>query len=438
VFLGLLASQLFWSEFEDLPISKRIIALLLLPVLIGCNINLFLVLALKSIAFSFLLGGVICLFGLIYLIVHGKGNLSRIFMSGRGELSASTVITIGVGTALLVWLVFELFYNLFPDWDAWDARSIWFFQGKMIYFDGGFNKTTWTTPEIRFSHVEYPKLIPILASQVATLTGYWNEYEPPTAIAILLVIECLLLIYVANRASELIVAIGLFALLLNAHPLVNGYMDAHVAVLSPLALSCLGRWIDQRKLLDFSIGALTLGILGNLKQEGLALAVIISIVIFSSILPNFSSFFLNRNWRRLLLPISIALVPILIWHLYKEAWGLKSWVFAPGQLTRASARLNWKSISEIFNAFNIMPSIVLYLAVSRFFAFTGRSWEPRAELFAITAAFYLCVLFVIYFIQPFDLKFQIAYAADRNGFVVNTLLITSIVMFYRSWVERRP
>ena len=49
----------------------------------------------------------------------------------------------------------------------WDARSIWFFQAKIIYFAGALTSDSpWTTLE--FAHSEYPKLLPTLAARAQT------------------------------------------------------------------------------------------------------------------------------------------------------------------------------------------------------------------------------------------------------------------------------
>jgi len=39
----------------------------------------------------------------------------------------------------------------------------------------------------RFSHPDYPLLVPILAAQAANLAGFWNEQLPKSALVLLLV-----------------------------------------------------------------------------------------------------------------------------------------------------------------------------------------------------------------------------------------------------------
>ena len=42
----------------------------------------------------------------------------------------------------------------------WDARSIWFFHGKMIYYAGTLGpEAGWNIQTPQFSHVDYPKLV---------------------------------------------------------------------------------------------------------------------------------------------------------------------------------------------------------------------------------------------------------------------------------------
>ena len=54
----------------------------------------------------------------------------------------------------------------------WDARSIWFFQAKMIWIEGALRQSAgWNHPSIAFSHPDYPKLVPTIAAQLAYVKG---------------------------------------------------------------------------------------------------------------------------------------------------------------------------------------------------------------------------------------------------------------------------
>src|SRR5690606_22315355 len=114
-----------------------------------------------------------------------------------------------------------------------------------------------------FSHTDYPKLIATLAAQVAWIGGVWNEYAPLSALIVLFVLELALLAYVLDDAVELGIVLALLALIGTAvdgesvfSALSNGYMDAHLAVLAPLALACLVRAARRGSLFDLTLGLL--------------------------------------------------------------------------------------------------------------------------------------------------------------------------------------
>ena len=68
---------------------------------------------------------------------------------------------------------------------SWDARSIWFFQAKMIYYAGALSPAMGFS-DVPWSHADYPKLLSSIAGQLAFAAGFWNEYLPKGAELLLL------------------------------------------------------------------------------------------------------------------------------------------------------------------------------------------------------------------------------------------------------------
>ena len=58
----------------------------------------------------------------------------------------------------------------------WDARSIWLFHGKRIFYDESI--FSFADNYASFSHNGYPNLAPAFSSSLAMLVGYWNEIFP--------------------------------------------------------------------------------------------------------------------------------------------------------------------------------------------------------------------------------------------------------------------
>tara|TARA_B100001093_G_scaffold367805_1_gene352703 strand:- start:4355 stop:4861 length:507 start_codon:yes stop_codon:yes gene_type:complete len=85
-------------------------------------------------------------------------------------------------------LIAILNFILFEALHTWDARSIWFFQAKVLFYDGELIKdSVWTNEAYEFSHLDYPKMLAVLAASVANIFGYWNEYLPKLALLVLLI-----------------------------------------------------------------------------------------------------------------------------------------------------------------------------------------------------------------------------------------------------------
>ena len=65
----------------------------------------------------------------------------------------------------------------------WDARSIWLFHAKRIFYDNSIFSVS--DNYAIFSHNDYPSLVPAFSSAVATLFGYWNEVFPKLSFSLM-------------------------------------------------------------------------------------------------------------------------------------------------------------------------------------------------------------------------------------------------------------
>ena len=81
-------------------------------------------------------------------------------------------------TPEIFYIIFILsFISLGSPVADWDARSIWLFNSKRIFFNENLNQfTNYFGSE--FSHLDYPILIQTLSASLASLIGNWNEIFP--------------------------------------------------------------------------------------------------------------------------------------------------------------------------------------------------------------------------------------------------------------------
>ena len=197
--------------------------------------------------------------------------------------------------AILLVLCFAVLYAvpvLSDPISSWDARSIWFFHAKMIYYNQAFSPAAgWNIPSVQFSHVDYPKLVPIMAAQFTFAAGYWN-----------------------------------------------GYMDGYMALYAALSALFLGRWLDDNDPLDMIAGITCLGIIGNLKNEGLLYILTITACIAAIMyVRRKNAPALARHMRSAWPLILFIALGISLWYGLKWKWGISSDNFI--QLNQIPARL---------------------------------------------------------------------------------------------------
>ena len=118
---------------------------------------------------------------------------------------------------LSIYIVYVLTILANPLTD-WDARSIWYFHGKIIFSYGAFSKEAgFTETAVKWAQIDYPKLNAVLSAQFAYYTGYWNEYMPKISLAYLLlpVLLWIFTFFKFNLSFILLLVIFPFSILIN-------------------------------------------------------------------------------------------------------------------------------------------------------------------------------------------------------------------------------
>jgi len=307
----------------------------------------------------------------------------------------------------------------------WDARSIWFFHAKIVYFAGGLDAgAPWR--ELDFSHPDYPKLLPVLAAELARGAGLWNEYWPKAALPLLLLPAALAVPALARGPAA-----GVFlAALLFGRPyalLWNGQADAWLAIYAALAALGLGRGLAERRRPELILGLACLGVALNLKHEGLlALACLgASAGALAAVgvvrPPGLGS--LRAAWL-----LALGGVPLLVWRAKACAWGLAADLeLSAAALGRAGARLvdgrSPLQVAEALLAGQGFGPVAAVLGAALVACRLLGVPLPRAALLPLLGAgLYLAGLAAVYLGTPRELAWHLATSSHRTPLAALLLL----------------
>jgi hypothetical protein len=323
---------------------------------------------------------------------------------------------------------------------AWDARSIWFFHAKMVYFAGGLIKDGgWTAPCCIFSHPDYPTLVPILAAQAANLAGFWNEQLPKVALLSLLVPA--LAVTVSYWRSGLATAALLLIVWAKLAPmLTNGYMDGALALYGLFSVLLIGSWLATGAKVDLATAVLFAGVALGLKNEGSMFAATLLVCMTPTAV---------LAWRRgrLLLPADglerlglaalccFAITSGVSWLILRGTWGLQLHL-GLSSLPSIVRRLMDPEALEMILRSTLVSSGLLYAMLIGVCATglscvlrTGRLVEP---IFCMgVATVYLAGIQLVYLATPADLKWHLATSADRITLLPALLFVAPAILLLR-------
>lgn len=315
---------------------------------------------------------------------------------------------------------------------GWDARSIWFFHGKMIFYNGSVDAGgDWTLQSIGFSHTDYPLLVPILAAQIAWFTGFWNEYLPKMSLTALLLPAILFLLSVLGRKWWHVILISL-PLYFLVPWLTNGYMDGYLALYAGFGCFFLGRWLDRGNRLDLVSGAWSSGIVLDLKNEGMLYVLIVSSLICCFLLMKRGRFstLCGDRWGEGAALLFGVLSGWILWEKKKHFFHLKNDLqLGLGSLEIVQHRLSegalWVILKRLYVTDNVNLSLGIFL-LSMVCAVVKKVDLGRgAALCALTALIYFCGIVAIYLATPHDLISFHLPTGDRTMLPVHIMLLAA-------------
>jgi hypothetical protein len=314
-----------------------------------------------------------------------------------------------------------------------DARSIWFFHAKIIYYDGRLMPAEWNNPYIFFSHPDYPKLIPLVGAQMARFFGYWNEYVPKLSLVVLLMItvSCFAS-YLSRRNLPLWIAC--ISLLICGSWLWVGYMDGYLALLSALGLTQIATALAEEDAQEFWRGILLLILCTYLKGEGILLlfsAVVVLFVVKSKVK------------KRLFTPhpFELALVPTVLWMARARSWGLHNdTIRGFSELSSAlkSRIVSLPSLGLIFTKVWLNPGLCLAAAAfTSLLVIRRKKLIPSDNYLIGVSVLYTGILSGVYVVTPYNLSWHLTTSADRVVAPVVYLLALAALILFATIIRRR-
>ena len=166
----------------------------------------------------------------------------------------------------------------------WDARSIWLFNAKIIFFESSLGNYFSYSPY--YNHIDYPIFVPVLSATLATIINGWNEIFPKFSTLILALPPLIILSKISKKFLSKLVLLILI-LFIYEKRIINGEVDAILALYSILLIELLKNFFNIKKENNPSFGHLII-ILFNIifltliKFEGSVIALTILASFLSS------------------------------------------------------------------------------------------------------------------------------------------------------------
>lgn len=316
--------------------------------------------------------------------------------------------------------------------DEWDPRSIWMLHAKRIYLENSLYAQL--DNYAIFSHNDYPSLMPLWSATAAKVVGHWNEIFPKAAATLLLLPPLLL---IARSLRTWWVA-GLFAvavLEVGGRYLVDGYMDAFLAVYAVAALavaiqprrdSAAGQWFNLAAYAALS------AVLTLIKNEGAVLAILVGLVAVATVLLRE-----RRIAWALLAAFALSMVPLVAWKLAVAGADLGNDLAQSDLKGQLLARLPDLSQSVLILKALLRSAAGVPLVL--LLVLWARMWRvPAARAALMVAVAYFGVLFAVYLSTPHDLVWHLATSAKRVALPVQLLLMYGVLVLLDQWKQSAP
>jgi hypothetical protein len=337
---------------------------------------------------------------------------------------------------ILIWAPLAAFSILDPI-IVGDAKEIWFFHAKMIFYAQGINQQAgFADPAVLFSHPDYPKILPAIGSAVARINGAWNDHLPKFSVALMLLPA---FAFIADLLFQRRYLFGLVYLGLvisgGGSLLYSGYVDPILSANAGLIALALFFAVEDGDDLLIGLAVITAGLTLNLKSEGLPL-------VFFTLPPllwaAYGKVKRDREWQVIAVAsIILAFVCYASWAVISSRLGLvndmsgdKGAAWARF-LSRVGDPVQWRICLGYFAQHLGNGYILTGILAATIFRYKTMPKESRFKMALaanLGALSYSAFMFLVYLSTHHDLTWHLHYSSYRTLLPAQTLIGISILL----------
>jgi|LauGreSuBDMM15SN_2_FD.fasta_scaffold12397_2 hypothetical protein len=328
---------------------------------------------------------------------------------------------------VILFILYSLFFTLSIGTPDWDARSIWLFHAKRIFYENSLYAQL--DGYASFSHNDYPVIFGVLAATLAKAVGHWNEVFPKSVVSFLLLPPLLVCTILYKR--KILVLLYIFGIgVICRNYLFNGYQDALVAVYVCTIVLIL-MYLNSLKFNNslFSIYSILLlfafsSILVALKNEGLAnIFIILPLALFLQIkIPK--SVILIALFATLLLYFFIWKWPVIQANITND-------LISAGFIDRVFKRLGSSSAIFLILAYFVKYCGIYFVLLMLNFLRKGVAWVD-IRLLTIYVFTYIGMLLIIYLGTPSNLEWHLGTSFKRAILPINVTILGAFLYTFRA------
>jgi len=308
---------------------------------------------------------------------------------------------------------------------AFDARAIWAFKAKVLYFEEGIYNEAFLDAERLHAKTRYPQLIPLTQALIASLSGGFDERVIKVMFPCFYVSLILLVGWESGRelgrryglaATGLFASLPAFTIYANGGA-ASGYADLPLAFYVTALATRLLHWLQTGSASDLRLVALFTSLTLFTKTEGLAL---VFVVFFATAMAAWLVY--ERTLGRLWPLPSTALGGMLFltpWFLYQRQLPIVDEDFMKlltiGNLLTGFDRLPY-ILGSFVKEFFLKPHLWNVLGFSAVFVFLRSPASAIHSRFGIllwSALLYLVLLCAIFLVIPWELEELLPVALSR-------------------------